>query len=82
MLRQGSFWLRIQGIQLGYGGSCSGQADQARRPPQERVANDRGEEILFLVQKEANPHLLGRNRPVKEPQCEFWKFPSFGFADR
>jgi hypothetical protein len=63
MLRERSFRFSLQGVQLGHGRSCSYQADQARRPPKERAADDRGTEGSRLARKNPDIEFLGRNRP-------------------
>lgn len=40
MSREGSIWLGLQGVQLGHGGSCGREANQAGGPPKERIADD------------------------------------------
>jgi hypothetical protein len=67
MLRKRSFRFSLQGIQLGYGRSCSYQANQARRPSKERTTDDRGTEGSKLARNGTDTQYLGRNRPAEEP---------------
>lgn len=40
MLGQGCLWRSLQGLQLGDGRGCCGEADQADRPAKERATDD------------------------------------------
>jgi hypothetical protein len=40
MSREGSFWVSLQGVQLGNRGGSSGETDKVGRSAKKRIAND------------------------------------------